>query len=474
MSAGDSAGSGKRNVVVLYMDDQGYHAGFLGTPGLKTPNLDRLAGEGVVFTRALAASSVCSPSRGALLTGMLPHSNGLFRLVENSGLDFPKIAVKPDKLPPMPVGIREEVPTLIEILRDKGYFTAITQKTHVQPIWRFPFSKGYNYHNKPGEFAELVDQVLADAGGRPFFLEANISPPHLPFDVHLKANNLLDAQGRVIGMDPSAMEMFPWLPDTPVMRADLAKYYACIQIADACAGAVLEGLRRNGLSGNTLVVYSSDNGMGYHRAKVSAYPAGLRMPFVISGPGVEGGRTITAPVSQIDVMPTILQYLNLPVPPNVQGRSLWPILSGKESAFPDRKTVMGSISQQFIGRCVVDDRYYYVRNVTQPRGTWEKPPLNEDLFAKAKWGNVSFQETIDAKDRFPGPYRLLADYVNGNLPSEELYDLEKDPWGMHNLANDPEHAEKLRELRAEMDGWRSRTGDSDDPKAFRIPPFSGN
>ena len=131
----------RKNVVLIYMDDASYYSHDL-DPALRTPASDQLAKTGVNFTRALSPASVCSPSRGSILTGMLPQSTGLYRLVENSGLDFPKIGIKPEHPPKVPIGIHDDIPTLIEILHAQGYFTAITQKTHVQADLEIPFLEG--------------------------------------------------------------------------------------------------------------------------------------------------------------------------------------------------------------------------------------------------------------------------------------------------------------------------------------------
>ncbi len=453
------AGEPHRNVVVIFADDMGFDLSCMGTPGIETPNLDRMVAAGTLFTRAYAADSVCSPSRGALLTGTFSNWNGLDRLTANGGLKFPSIAVKPSKPETFRSALREDVPTLVEVLSMHGFYQAITQKTHVQPMWKFPFSRGFDYHNKPEQYDRLIDQVKTGAEGRPFFLLANVSPPHLPFDAHLEPNGLVDEAGRPKNVDPDEIGVPAYLPDTPAIRADLARYFACVELADSCVGAVMDGLERNGLLESTLVVFSSDHGIAYHRGKVSAYPAGLHVPLIFQGPGVAAGKRSAAPVSLVDVMPTVLSYLDIQTPETVQGTSLWPILDGSAGKLAGRPTIFGMTNEHFLGRMVTDGQFYYVRNLTQPRGSWDNPPMNADLWQEKPWGNKSFAATVAAKNESPLAYELLRQLVEGDLPEEELYDLEADPWATENLAADPEQAEILQRLRDEMSKWREITDD---------------
>ncbi len=450
-----------RNVVMIFADDMGYDMASVGTPGIETPNLDKMVAQGTLFTNGYAAQAVCSPSRGALMTGMYPNCNGIDRLTTNApitGFPFPNNTPKPFNLP-YP-SLRADVPTMIEELRDNGYYSVTTQKTHVQPIHRFPFDKGFNYHRDPAEYNRLIDEVKEGAGDKPFYIMANISPPHRPFLQHLQQMKRMDGKGHPKGIDPAKIFVPPYLPDTPAMRDDLAEYYANIELLDDCVGGLMEGLKRNNLLDSTLVIFSSDHGFAYHRGKVSAYPAGLRVPIMVQGPGVAKGLRTPTPASLVDVMPTMFEALGLPIRPNVQGSSWWPILSGKSATIPGRKTVLGLTNQHYIGRMVSDGKFYYIRNFTQPKGTWAKPPMNQDLWEEKPWGNHSFQATVDAKDKFPEDYELLRELVVGDLPTEELYDIEKDPWAINNLIAKPEQAKTLKNLRAEMDKWRVKTKDA--------------
>lgn len=461
-----------RNVVLILADDQSNHAGYLGTDGARTPQIDKLAAEGVNFTRGFTACAVCSPSRGAVLTGVHPDANGLRKNVPNYGLNFP-LPSGSDHSEEGHGGVNEDIPTLIEILNAHNIFTAVTQKTHVQPIRKFPFSKGFSGPATPATYTRAVNGSVSGAAGRSFFLMANISSPHLPLRSHLKANGLADANNNAVNVNPSEVNIpkdAPWLPDTSGSRRFFADYLGCLEVNDLCVQAIREALASNGVAGETLLIYTSDNGMGIHRAKNSHYAAGLHVPFLVDGPGVSGGRVISEPVSTIDIVPTILDFLGIPIPPHCQGKSLWPILSGERDDFPERETVLAATNSHYSGRAVCDGRYYYMRTITQPTSSWSDPgrAMNADLWQSGPpWFNVAYEATCAAFQTQPLQYELLAQIIEGRIPDEQLYDLDTDPWCMKDLAGDAARAAKLRELRCALEKWRVSSQDLETRGPFR-------
>lgn len=120
-----------------------------------------------------------------------------------------------------------------------------------------------------------------------------------------------------------------------------------------------------------------------------------QLQVIVQGPGVKAGLRTPTPASLVDVMPTMMEALNLPIGAQVQGSSWWPILSGRSKTIPNRDTVLGLTNQHYIGRMVSDGKYYYIRNFTQPKGTWQKPAMNNDLYEEKPWGNHSYQATIN-------------------------------------------------------------------------------
>ncbi|WP_047419477.1 sulfatase [Cellulophaga sp. Hel_I_12] len=447
------------NVVLILTDDQGYHLSAVGTKGISTPNVDELAKNGMLFTNSFAVVPSCSPSRSSIMTGMYPHANGHWRNTITPKLDDPDSEFGRDSKRVDKVGIHEYINTLPEILQQNGYFTAITQKFHMSPPWKFPYNERNPVQNDPEEFKKVISKFIDDAGEKPFFFQANIAPPHRNFDHHMeKFPEMIP--------NPDAIEIPAYLADTSTMRADLANYYGSVQLADACAGAIIETLKKKGLLENTLIIYTGDQGEPYHRAKASPYYAGLHVPLVASGPDVVKNKVSDALISHIDIMPTILDYLEIPIPEIVQGHSLRPIFTGNIKKQMDRPYAFGEHNshgpirkEHYPSRMVFDGRYYYIQNLMHEKD-YELPA---DLREEKGWGNLSYKATLDAKTTHPIPYQLLKQLESGR-PFEELYDMEKDPGQLHNLAGSEVLKAKQDELKTALENWRKSTGDvADDP-----------
>lgn len=450
-----------RNIVFFLTEDQGPDLGCLGTTGLGTPNLDALGNSGVLFERAFALSPVCSPSKMALFTGTYPHTNSAYRNVHNYGVDFP---LKGDPSDLRLGGVHEDLPTLIEILRAHGWHTAISSKSHVQPVRKFPYHQGHNNPGSPAAATTVINNTVAAAGNRPFFLCFNIASPHLPFRNIAKINGLWDESGGLLGdggvtnVDPNEIAIPDSLPDVPGVRQDIADYYGAIEVVDSIYAAMRDALDTEGLLDNTLIVFSGDHGNGLARFKQSIY--GLHVPLLIDGPGVTGERRISEPVSHLDLAPTFFDFAGISVPSTMLGKSLWPILSG-DSGFPDRDTVLTACHEKYDARAVTDGRYYYVRNIRQVAGATLASPgkaLNQDQYLGGEpWFNRSYDATLDATSS--PQLELLRQLVEGELPDEELYDLDNDLWCTVNLIDDPALSSIRSSLAAQLANWRIATED---------------
>lgn len=451
------------SVLLLLTDDQSYHLSCVGTPGIHTPHVDGLAAEGVLFTRAYATCASCSPSRSSILTGMYPHSNGHWRNTVTPAITEPASQFGRESTRLDPVGVHEDLPTLVEFLNGHGYLTGITQKFHLSPPWKYPFQTRLGSSHVPETNLAAAQRFLAECDGRPFFLMANIGNTHRPFR---------RGKGELSGppVDPEAIAVPPYLADTPAMRLDLADYFAAVQGADACVGAVLDALREAGGYDDTLIIFTSDNGYCYHRAKASVYEDGVHMPLIVRGPGVAGGRRLRELVSHVDLVPTILQVLGFEVPANVQGRSLVPLLEGRsegggvggapawrELVFSEHNAHGPGEPSLYPSRAVTDGRLRYIRNL-RPEKTYVLPA---DATDPEPWGNGSYQATLDARDEFPVQYDLLQRTLH--RPAEELYDLHTDPGEIVNLVEDRRYAGPLERLRGALDEWMRDTEDPGDP-----------
>lgn len=446
--------SAKTNVVLILADDMSPDLSMLGTPGIETPNIDALAKQGVYFEHAFSASASCSPSRTAILTGMWPHSNGNWRNVHTPPLNLPDVAFTSKSNFQDKVGIGCDVATLPEIFQANGYYTAITQKLHLSPAWRYPYDGRDPVQSTPARFKKVIQHFVDDAGEKPFFIHANVAAPHRPYGSHLKHNPDQELPAA------DSIEVPPFLPDVPGVRRDMQEYFACVEIADACVGAILDALEAKGVREDTLVIFTSDQGMPIHHAKASGYPGGTRIPMAITGPGVVGSRVNATAVSQIDLAPTILDYLGIAVPDTMQGMSLLSIargadsLAGRQYVFAEHNSHGPDPKEHYPQRVVTDGEWYYIRNLNPEKAQ----RLPDDLRGVEVWGNHAYADIIAARETHPFQAWFLSRF-NQPRPAEHLYQLEIDPWGVNDLADHPATQTKLTELRAVMDKWRTATHD---------------
>lgn len=465
------AASGVPGVLLILTDDQSWHLGCLGTRGIRTPHADALAAAGVLFRNAFATCSSCSPSRSAILTGMFPHANGHWRNTVGPAVPEPESQFSRQGTKVDPVGVHEDIPTLVEILDRAGVETGITQKFHLSPPWKYRFRQRLGAGSDPDSHLRAMRTFLAACHDRPFFMMANIGNTHRPFAPHIVP---IDSPR----VDPRGIDVPPELPDTPALRHDLAQYLDAVQCADACAGAVLQALREAGRLEHTLVIFTSDQGYCYHRAKATAYDDGVRVPLIVAGPGVRSGAQESRLASHVDLLPTILEAVGLPIPERVQGASLMPLLAGREvpswrgCVFAEHNAHGPNPREYYPIRSACDGRFHYLRNLTAERRAdipveamalgraggmdvfWAGPA---DIFPGGPWGNGSFRATVEAKEAFPKQYELLVRTFA--RPPEELYDLHSDPGEMENLAGDPRFAAVQRRLAAALDAWMQGTDD---------------
>ena len=444
-------------VVLVLWDDMSSHLSLTGTPGVETPTSDALAREGVFFTNAFSSCASCSPSRSTILTGMYPHSNGHWRNTYTPKITAPELEFTRDAEKTYDhVGVWDHVSTLTEVLSTNDIFTGITSKFHLSPTWRYRFDARIGKGGSPADYHDMLLALLDSAGSRPFYIQVNVGTTHRPF----KPGRLVEL-GEALP-DTAEIDVPSFLADTPEMRLDLQAYYACVEIADQCAEAVIQALKERGLYENTLLIVTADQGMPYHRAKASPYWAGTHIPMIIRGPGIEKNVFNEELVSLIDLMPTILDLFGIDIPASVQGRSLMPILTGEAKELEARDYIFaehnshGPDPKEFYpSRAVYDGRYYYIRNLVPEKHYL----LPADLELEKGWGNRAFRATIDAKETHPLQYQLLKELQEGR-PAEELYDMDSDPGQVNNLAGEASLETVRRELAGEVDAWMKETGDS--------------
>jgi N-sulfoglucosamine sulfohydrolase len=424
---GSSMVPGKQpNVVLIYADDLGWSdSGAYGNEVVETPNIDRLAAEGVLFERAYTAAPSCSASRGALLTGRYPHTNGLISLLQwdtpSARRAFPLRTLRTHRH-----SMARGETLLPQELKRLGYHTAIAGKWHVSIEGPTAWGFDEELDMRSREFEKLT---------APFFFYYAPSHTHQPF--HASGD---------FRYGPEEIPLPPYFRDDPELRRDFASYYSAVSNMDREIGAILGWLDASGFADDTIVVFASDHGPAYARAKATLYEWGTRVPLIVRCPGAvpPGGRS-RALVSTVDLYPTLLDLMGRPIPQRLQGESLLPNLqdpglAGREAVFSEENYHVYYNPT----RAVHTERWKYIRNFLL------------DAPHPAGPGAVGIGLLVNP---LPAPPR----------PSEELYDLEADPLEGTNLAGVPEHAAALAELRGRLDAWMAAT-DDDPTRELSIEP----
>ena len=409
-----AAGAAERpSFLVIISDDQTWtDNGCYGHPIVRTPNIDRLAGQGMRFTRAFTATGMCSPSRSAMYTGLYPVRNGAY---------------------PNHSQVRPGVRSMPTYLAELGYRVALAGKTHIGPKEQFPFE-----YMKRGE----IGRFLEDVAGAPFCLVFATNDPHLPW-----AKNT--------SYDPDRFTVPPYLVDLPETRAAMADYYTDVTNMDKEVGQALAALDDAGRADDTLVIYTSDQGAQFPFGKWTCYDTGLRVPLVARWPGrIPGGTTSDAMIHFVDVVPTLVELAGGSPPEDLDGRSFADVLRGKTSKHHDCvfgiQTTLGIIdaTEPYAIRSVRTDRYHYIRNLNAD-GAFYNVLISKDKRYWPAW--------VERAKTDPNAAKLVRRYQH--RPAEELYDVESDPYELDNLADAPALQSVKSELAKRLDEWMRRQGD---------------
>jgi N-sulfoglucosamine sulfohydrolase len=417
----------KPNILWLVAEDMGVELGCYGTPEVRTPHLDRLASDGVRYTRFYATAPICSPSRSAFQTGMYATSIGAHPQ---------RVAV--EDLQPLPPGVR----LISEWMHDTGYFTANLTKLPPEVGFKGSGKTDWNFQSpaKPFDSGDWRDLKP----NQPFFAQLHFHHTHRPFTSPRHA-------------DPEKVTLPPYYPDHPVVRADWAAYLDAVSDLDGKIGEVLEFLEDAGLAQSTIVIFFADHGHAHVRGKGYVYEEGLHAPLIIRWPKAlhppADFRSSTVDdrlLEAIDLTATTLSLAGLPKPREMQGR----IFLGPHREAP-RDYVFGArdrFDESVLHlRSVRDERFRYIRNFMP-----EKPLMSPHLYKELSYPAWNLIKDLAQKGELPPAQAALA---APHAPAEELYDLETDPHEIHNLAATPDHRATLEKLRAALDRWMEETGD---------------
>jgi N-sulfoglucosamine sulfohydrolase len=429
-----SASAVTRPHIILFLaDDHTWHdCGPYGARDVRTPNLDRLAREGMRFDRAYAASPTCTPSRSAIYTGMYPFRNGAHA---NHSL------------------VRDRLRTLPHRMRELGYRVVLAGKTHIGPRSAFPFE----YLAGSNRMPEGKDHVLwtdLDTGVVDRILASHDRKQPLCLIVCSHSPHVYWPESE--GYDPTAIRLPPYLLDTPETREARCRYYTDVSWMDRQVGEVRSSLAKHGYARDTLFLYSADQGAQFPFGKWNLYEAGIRAPLLASWPGrVKPGSTTRAMVSLVDLLPTFIEAAGEAAPADLDGRSFLPVLLG--NAKEHRHEVFAAhtgdgMMNRSPMRCVRAERYKLISNLAPQTRYQTHIDAGSGPDERSYWDSW-----VRLAEKDAGAARLVERYHH--RPAEELYDLEKDPWEQRNLAADPAHADTLRELSAKLNAWRLQQGE---------------
>jgi len=405
----------KPNILYVTCHDLGRHLGCYGDATIRSPNLDALAGEGVRFTRFFGASTPCSPARGCLITGRWAHATGLMGLA-HIGWD-----------------LNDGVRTIAHDLADAGYHTRLVGFQHESPD---PGKLGYHAVWRESVASDAVaDEATRflrspDARRRPFFLSVGVAEVHLPFD-----------RPQYDFADPAEVALPAFLPDNEPTRKQMAMFHGAIGFMDRHLGHLLAALDDGPLADSTIVVFTTDHGMAFPRAKSTLYDPGIGTTAIVRLPEAMGARrgVCNDLVSGVDLRPTLCDLAGLPTPPDADGRSFAAVLTGDGQYAPRGEIFSEKNYHNHFDpcRCVRTRRYKYIRNCRDAPYCLLPSDIDEAFPA------FSRRRDLDAP-----------------RPAEELYDLSADPWENANLIDDPAHGAAAADLRARLQRWMA---DTDDP-----------
>lgn len=428
-----SGQSKQPNIVWISCEDMSPRLGCWGDPVANTPNIDRLASEGVRFTNVFTAAAISAPVRSGLITGMYHTTIGTHHM---RTISYPK---NNDEKEPYAAVPPHYVKSFTEYLRANGYYCTNNSKTDYQ--MQVDFGDRYtppSMWNETGTSAHFRNRKTS---GQPFFAVFNFTITH-----ESQSWNTGD-----LDTDPAKVEVPPYYPDTELVRKQIARQYDNIHTMDKMVGEIMQQLAEEGLLENTVVFFWSDHGDGFPRAKRWLYDSGTHVPLIVRWPGkLPSNNTDDRLISSIDFGPTVLSIADVEVPSHMQGIPFLGNQTGKK-----RPYVFGAKDREDENydmiRSVRNKNFLYIRNFypAQPYvglvAFRNRAPIMQELYR------------LQLENRLTSVQQLWMS--SSPRPAEELYDVKKDPHQINNLASNPKYKKVLERMRSEQTNWSKRTND---------------
>ncbi len=408
-ASGQSPSVRRPNFAWIIADDMSPDTAAYGVAGIATPNLDRLAADGRRYDRAYATAPVCSSSRSALILGCYQTTTGL----------HPHDVENPQPLPAPYVPL----PTL---LRQAGWFVTNAAAPEMNPGGSV--SRGKTHYNFAHSAATLFDgdDWTQRSPGQPFFAQFQIKQPHRPFAIPES-------------YDETALQAITIpanYPDHPLVRRDWYAYQRSVEIVDQRVGIILDQLQQAGVLDDTVVIFFGDHGRAMPWGKQWLSVEGLQVPLLIMGPGIERGSVEHRLVSLIDLAPSMLALAGLPIPAWMEGRD---VLAGE---FPARTRIFAARDRcgdaMDRSRAVIAEHHLLVRN-DQP----ELSRLNWSSYKEEAYPGIPLLRTLLTSSQLDP---VQSSWLAAPRPETELYDLQADPEGIHNVAADPAYQHIISDL----------------------------
>ena len=429
------------NILVMVSHDTGNRLSCYGGP-VETPNLDTIGNKGAKFTNNFATAPQCSPSRGSILTGKMPHVNGLIGL-SNRGWNLPT-----------------SNKTIPKMLSEAGYVTQLIGLQHVHedrttigyqktnnPVFEAPFF-ACQVKNRAIKFFKKVE---AGKIKQPFYCKLGFFETHRPF-----------LTGRRKRTRPQDVVLPDYLPDTLEVRKEIGRFDGMLRELDFRVGQILRALRETTFAENTIVIYTVDHGWPFPRAKGTLFDAGIKTALLMHWPGyIEGGRVYSDLISNVDLLPTIMEIVGNPLSnkkiSELQGQSFKSLILPGKNSYQPRNHIFAELTYHDQGynpiRCIRTKKWKFIKNFE-------------------KFGDQLFMIPVDFKDKASGKdYRANHPEYNSIRPDEELYDLENDPGEWNNLAMDQDYKEVVSNLREQLMDFLKNTNDP--VLDGSVPPMRG-
>lgn len=418
------------NFIIIIGDDATFNdLPLYGGMNVKTPAIDKLASEGLVFNKAYVCMAMCAPCRNELYTGLFPLRNGA--CWNHSG-------------------VRSNIKSIVQYMEELGYRVGIAGKIHADPksVYSWDLVEGLERNCAiPGAAYDKAGMLsyMKQNGDQPFCLIVALVVPHVPW-----------TEGDASHFKQDELNLPSYLADTKETRSDYAKYLAEIEVLDQHVGKTLETLKEAGQEENTVVIFTSEQGSSFPGSKYTNFNTGVHTAFIVRWPGmVKSGNRTDAIIQYADVLPTLIEAAGGQVDQSqFDGKSFLPVLNGKTSKHREYAYFMHNNIPEgpsYPIRAISDGKYHYIRNLNPDEIYIEKHVMGTMRYHEF-WPSWLYESTNSMQ-----VYNAVKRYMV--RPAEQLFDIEADTNSVNNLINDPELDDIKKRLSKKLNEWLKQQGD---------------